>query len=457
MFALPRTTLLGLIMALPLASAEAATWRVTTTADGDDGYCTQQCTLREAVASANRSVGAQVVLLPAGIFTLSLPAPLDPRGAPLDEDDNRHGDLDISGELRIQGAESLASRIQGAGHGRLLEVRPGGRLVLRDLVLEGGHSADNGGAVENYSQLQLRNVLARNNRAMTPDTAGVPLPEAEAFEHGQGGAIANYGDLQVVASHFHDNVASGAFWNNNLGRGGALFNRGSLQVLNSEFNANRVDDQGDRGAGGALYNQGTATVGRSLFTANRTAEMGLGGAIANEAGELLLYNSTLNGNGGALSNGFPGNPALPQARATLMQVTVAGNAGFAVLNWATLLLRNSLVAGNFDLYTDGPANCRNLGPHFTYQAKGLLLNSEASNCRGDLFIDYPQTFQQLLFPLADNGGPTRTHALRPGSLALDAAIGNCSQQDQRGVSRPQDGNGDGVTICDLGAYELFQP
>lgn len=41
--------------------------------------------------------------------------------------------------------------------------------------------------------------------------------------------------------------------------------------------------------------------------------------------------------------------------------------------------------------------------------------------------------------------------------ALDATIGDCPDHDQRGVPRPQDGNGDGVALCDLGAYALAPP
>ena len=57
----------------------------------------------------------------------------------------------------------------------------------------------------------------------------------------------------------------------------------------------------------------------------------------------------------------------------------------------------------------------------------------------------------LLGPLADNGGPTRTHALLAGSPAIDTAAG-CPPPaaDQRGVARPRG------TACDIGAYE-FQP
>ncbi len=56
----------------------------------------------------------------------------------------------------------------------------------------------------------------------------------------------------------------------------------------------------------------------------------------------------------------------------------------------------------------------------------------------------------LLGPLADNGGPTLTHALGAGSPAIDAAdAGACPATDQRGVARPQ-GAG-----CDVGAFELI--
>jgi hypothetical protein len=66
-----------------------------------------------------------------------------------------------------------------------------------------------------------------------------------------------------------------------------------------------------------------------------------------------------------------------------------------------------------------------------------------------------------LGPLQDNGGPTLTHALLPGSPAIDAA-GDCTafldpDEDQRGVTRPLDSDGDGSAACDIGAFEFEAP
>jgi predicted outer membrane repeat protein len=66
-----------------------------------------------------------------------------------------------------------------------------------------------------------------------------------------------------------------------------------------------------------------------------------------------------------------------------------------------------------------------------------------------------QNTDPLLVALADNGGPTATHALLPGSPTIDS--GNptkCTETDQRGATRLQDGDGDGMAVCDRGAVEM---
>ena len=450
---LSNTSALGALLLSGAVSAQAATLLVTTPNDSHDGQCNLHCSLRDAVTVANQSANPDLILLFPGTYTLSLPAALDGNGVPIDDDDNPIGDLDILGDLRIRGLSSTGSRIKGQFNDRLIEVRPGARLRLERLTLEGGNSAHNGGAVENHGSLRLHKVLLQNNQAVTTPPQ---VPPDQAFSHGQGGAIANHGDLTITASRLQFNNAQGSGnGNDNTGRGGALFNRGTLLVRDSLFYQNAAFDLGDNGAGAALYNLGQARLERSSVIDHGHPELAEGGAITNRNGELNLVNSSMSQNGAVLTNGFLDDPAGPRAKATLTNVTMTANAGYAILNWSDLLVRNSILAGNLDPYSDQPANCINLRDNFSYLAIGLLRNDESSNCGADLFVPFAQTFTQVLSAtLSKPSGTLWFHALLPGSPAVDAGIGDCSAQDQRGVSRPQDGDGDGVAVCDLGAYEL---
>jgi hypothetical protein len=91
---------------------------------------------------------------------------------------------------------------------------------------------------------------------------------------------------------------------------------------------------------------------------------------------------------------------------------------------------------------------------------GGRLSSGGSNLDSDGSCGFVESGDQNgsdphLGPLAENGGWTQTHALLPGSPAIDAggAVG-CADRDQRGLARSQDGNSDGTAACDIGAFEL---
>ena len=451
---LPRI-LLGALLLAGATSSQATLLVVTVKTDSYDGQCNLHCSLRDAMAVANQSADADIILLPSGTYTLTRRNLRDDDNQPIDEDDNLIGDLDVAGEVLIQGAGIGKSIIEGVKpdpffvrEHRLFEVRPGARLILKSLSLKRGSSANNGGAVENHGNLLLHDVQARGNLTSIRDFGGA--------DSGRGGAIANYGDLLVSASSFVGNSAV-----EDLGDplGGAIFNSGNLQVRGSHFESNDVGGLSLSGAGTAIYNTASARIETSSFIGNVIGELAEGGAITNEGGVLTVTNSTFSHNfESAITNGRNDNPPAIRSSATLTNVTIVDGKSensnrYGVMNWGQLLIRNSLIAGNSSWPGDVVLNCQNFGDHYSYQAIGLLRNDESSNCSADLFVPFEQTFTQVLSPTLTSDGKTSFHALLPDSPAIDAGIGDCIAKDQRGVTRPKDGNGDGVAVCDLGAYE----
>src|SRR5207249_38813 len=108
----------------------------------------------------------------------------------------------------------------------------------------------------------------------------------------------------------------------------------------------------------------------------------------------------------------------------------AGGAVFVIDGTATL--RNTILADS----TGG--DCFNV--------IGSVVTDDGHNIVEDNSCGFTGGADPMLGPLANNGGPTQTHALLPGSIAIDAVpLSSCAQLiDQRGVSRPQ-----GV-LCDVG-------
>ena len=83
------------------ASARAATFVVTKTADTNDGTCDSDCSLREAIVAANANAGVDVITLPAGTYTLTI--------AGANEDAAATGDLDLTESVTINGAGAAPS------------------------------------------------------------------------------------------------------------------------------------------------------------------------------------------------------------------------------------------------------------------------------------------------------------------------------------------------------------
>jgi CSLREA domain-containing protein len=220
--------------------------------------------------------------------------------------------------------------------------------------------------------------------------------------------------------------------------GGGILNDGDLTASDVTLTGNVTNS-----LGAGLYNTGTAHLERVTVSGNDSAAAA--GGIQND-GTITLVNVTISGNtavtdGGGLYNGTD---------ATLGNVTVAANdanRGGGIFSPGDMTFTNTIVA---DSVSGG--SCNSTG---TVTSVGSNLDSDAT-CSftgpGDL-----SGVGAALGALADNGGPTQTHAPLAGSPAIDAGR-DCPPPatDQRGTNRPVDGDGDTVAVCDIGAVEVAQ-
>jgi CSLREA domain-containing protein len=221
---------------------------------------------------------------------------------------------------------------------------------------------------------------------------------------------------------------------------GAILNHGTLTLEATIVSGN---------SGGGIANEGgAAMILKSTISSNQG---GSGGGIKNQGGSITIINSTISGNEGGLGGGIFSAQSNPKrVGIKLINSTVAFNqAGFGggIYNFVgTVEVLNTIIANNSVEFLGGDCS----GNATT--SKGHNLDSDGScnlTAAGDLSNTSP-----LLGPLADNGGPTQTHALLPGSPAIDSALNeSCPNVDQRGFPRPVDGNGDSVAICDMGSLE----
>jgi len=321
--------------------AVPATLNVTTTLDvvnPADG----KRSLREAITAANTTAGADVIVLPVGIYKLALV------GA--SEDANATGDFDITGSVTIRGAGSGLTIIDAQQLDRVLDIRgsaPGSIAVtVENLQIRNGSTPDTGGGilVGNANLVVRDSVIARNQAS------------------GSGGGISNgaalgTGNITLVRTTVSGNAASSAGISNGGGifslanvltirdatvrrniaatRGGGIY-ADTVNLTNSTLNGNAAGS-----AGGGGMDATMATLTNCIVSGNSA---GASGGIA--AFTATLINSTVSGNYSSTSGGGIGASNVTLTNSIISGNTAVGVNGGGILSTTAATLTNSTVSGN---------------------------------------------------------------------------------------------------------------
>jgi len=272
-----------------------------------DGLCDDgsgNCTLRAAIEEANACPGADTITLIPGTYTLAITGS--------GEDAAATGDLDITDELTIHGADAASTTIDADGIDRVFQILNSTTATLNDLTLQngagpGGYGRGNGGGI----RIESGSTLNLNHSVVTLSST----PGGE-----NGGGIYNSGTLNIDGSTISNNST--------LWGGAGIYNTNTLSVTNSTIDGNGCTDPGNSACtGSGIDNIGSATAdiktstisnqtnGRALDNsgsgvmtiANSTISSNLNGAIGQSGAQLSITDSLINGNtaggGGAIAAG----------------------------------------------------------------------------------------------------------------------------------------------------------
>lgn len=447
-----------------------ATLTVNTLVDENNGIGTGGVSLREAVAAAAAndtiafSVTGTINLTSAGAGhivvnkNLTIQGPganlltikaFDPdAGGDNDSDGHRvfyvsNGsssllNVTISGLTLTNGDPDIADEDNSLGGGAIHNEE---NLLLVACVLTGNYAAGGGAIASSSGSLSVTDCVISGN-----------------FTKDGGAIILDGGSVSVTRSRLINNAATNS--------GGAILSRSRpVTVVDSTISGNHADEHG----GGLYQYSSTLSVSGSTISGNvadtDTDELGYGGGIYNKAGSLTITSTTISGNsagddgGGIFSDT---SQAVTISHSTITGNTVANRSGVdggGIRSVDPPTLSHTIIAGNLKGSTRDDVSG---SFDASYSLIGDRRSASVTNIVGSLIGTTASPINAMLGPLANNAGPTMTHALLVGSPAIDsgnmsavAGAGGIPQNDQRGFpfSRVADGDGAGGARIDMGAYE----
>jgi len=399
-----RTQLRSLMPAAPKQPQSPAQTRAVTSCADDSG----SGTLRAIVAASGEGDTVDLSSLQCSSITLSqgaIPVLLD--------------DLTVTGP----GADKLV--IDGADADRIF-VHPGyGRLRVQGLTISGGASRVTDNRITGGACIASAGYVVLDHSTVT-----------RCYGSGEGvygGGVFAYG-LYMYTSILSSSIAHGVQANS----GTAAFGGGAYAsyafVLYSTISGNRAEHDLSGGlpsydTGGGIFTNNGGQVFASTIEGNYS--YGLGGGFSSFGGFVNVTNSTISGNQARTGTGggldlrvFFGGIV---SNSTIAANVAAKGGGLYLRGLANdVLVQSTLISGNIG------ANGADVGAATAATIAGTNNLVVGSGANVTLPLNTLRA-DPMLLALADNGGPTRTHALTPGSPAIDAGNNLAGlANDQRG-------------------------